>query len=125
MERSWDFTVSQSATNNPGNIGQPSVSVSNLSNGNSVPPVFNIIGQTSPYTKVQIEATSQRSLIPGVIGVRGGTTTTSTVSDAQGRFNVQMNTQNLPSNSQLDIEVSVLDDNGSISDSVDLNLKRQ
>ncbi|MFA5504907.1 MAG: stalk domain-containing protein [Vulcanimicrobiota bacterium] len=123
MRRNWHFTVSQSAVNNPSL--NPSVSISNLTDGARVPAVFNIQGQTSPYTKVKIDATSQRPLIPGIIGLTGRTTTTSTVSDAQGRFNVQMNTSNLPVNSQIDLEVSAIDANGNVTDSVDLNLIRQ
>jgi len=126
MTRNWSFTVSQSASNNdPYNNNNPQVSITNLSNGTSVPAVFNIQGQTSPYTKVKIDATTERQLIPGIIGLKGRTTTTSTVSDAQGRFNVQMNTQNLPSNSQIDLEVSSIDPNGNITDTVDLNVVRQ
>ena len=126
MTRNWSFTVSQSAYNNdPYNNNNPQVSITNLSNGTTVPAVFNIQGQTSPYTKVKIDATTERQLIPGVIGLKGRTTTTSTVSDAQGRFNVQMNTQNLPSNSNIDLEVSSLDSNGNITDTVDLNVVRQ
>ena len=127
MSRNWNFTVSQSANNNnnPYNNSNPQVSVTNLSNGTTVPAVFNIQGQTSPYTKVKIDATTERQLIPGIIGLKGRTTTTSTVSDASGRFNVQMNTQNLPSNSQIDLEVSSIDSNGNVTDSVDLNVIRQ
>ncbi|MCA9779030.1 MAG: hypothetical protein KC800_20015, partial [Candidatus Eremiobacteraeota bacterium] len=126
MTRNWSFTVSQSAYNNdPYNNSNPQVSITNLSNGTTVPAVFNIQGQTSPYTKVKIDATTERALIPGIIGLKGRTTTTSTVSDASGRFNVQMNTQNLPSNSQIDLEVSSIDSNGNITDTVDLNVIRQ
>jgi copper amine oxidase-like protein len=125
MERSWNFTVSQSATNTNQNTNQPSVSVNNLTNGSTVPAVFNIQGQTSPYTKVKIDTTAQRPLIPGIIGLQGRRTTTSTVSDAQGNFNVQLNTQNLPSDSRIDLDVSVMDSSGNISDTVDINLIRQ
>lgn len=123
MTHEWAFTVGQS--NSAGNTSGPSLSVSNLSNGASVPAVFNIQGQTTPYTKVQIDATSERSLIPGVIGIKGRTLKTSTVSDGNGRFNVQLNTSSIPKDSRLDIELSVLDDQGSTSDTVDLNLIRQ
>jgi len=125
MKREWNFRVDSAAVNNPNQAANPTVSVTNLSNGSSVPPVFNIIGQTQPYTKVNIDATSQRNLIPGVVGIRGRTMQRSTVANAQGQFNVQLDTSNLPSDSQLDLEISVLESNGSVSDSVNLNLVRR
>lgn len=133
MQREWNFTVSQSAynnnnnniNNNNNNNNNPTVSISNLSDGSTVPAVFNLQGQTSPYTKVNVNATSQRSLIPGIIGIRGREFRTSTVSDGNGRFDVQLNTAELPANSLLDIEISVLDSSGSVSDTVDLNLTRR
>lgn len=125
MTKQWNFTVSSSATDNNGNQTNPSVSVSNLQDGSTVPQVFNIQGRTTPYTKVVVDAAAQRALIPGVIGIRGREFRTQTVSDAQGNFNVQLDTQDLPSRSRIDIEVSVMNSNGNVSDTVDLNLVRQ
>ena len=122
MKKDWTFEIAQQ---NQAQTSNPTVSISNLSNGTRVPAVFNIQGQTTPYTKVQIDAQSQRALIPGVIGLSGRKMETSTVSDANGRFNVQMNTSNLPSNSNISLDVSVLDSNGQVSDSVELDVIRQ
>lgn len=122
MSQDWTFTVSQSASTG---TGTGAVSVSNLTNGTTVPAVFNVQGQTSPYTKVRIDATAQRALIPGIIGINGGQMSTSTVSDANGRFNVQLNTSSMPANSQIDLEVSSLDANGTVTDRENLRLVRQ
>lgn len=122
LTKSWNFIVD---SNTVGQSGQPTVSVNNLYDGASVPAVFNIQGQTTPYTKVKIGATENRSLIPGVIGIQGRTLQTSTVSDGNGHFDVQLNTSSLPSSSRIDLEVSVLGNNGQVTDSVDYNLIRQ
>lgn len=118
----WNFAVD---TQTASQVQQPTVSVSNLQDGSTVPPVFSIQGQTTPYTKVQIDATSQRALIPGIIGIQGRSVQTSTVSDGNGRFQVQLNTSAIPSESRLDVEVSVMGDDGRVTDSVDLNLIRE
>lgn len=122
LTKNWNFIVDTNAVSQ-GN--RPTVSVNNLYDGASVPAVFNIQGQTTPYTKVKIDATSQRTLIPGIIGLQGRTFQTSTVSDGNGHFNVQLNTSSLPASTRLDVEVSVMGDNGSVTDTVDLNLIRQ
>lgn len=122
MAKSWNFTVSPQAVSD---TQRPSVNVTNLRNGLAVPAVFNIQGQTTPYTKVSIDATTQRQVIPGVLGVRGRTIETSTVSDAAGRFDVQLNTGGLPSDSRIQLEVSVAGNDGQVSDQVELELVRQ
>lgn len=119
MRKTWNFEIAQ------GQVTNPTVSISNLTNGAQVPAVFNVQGQTTPYTKVKVDAQSQRDLIPGVVGLAGRTLETSTVSDANGRFNVQLNTTGLPSRSRVNLEVSVMDDQGSVSDSVELDVIRQ
>lgn len=122
LTKSWNFIVDNNAVSQ-GN--RPTVSVSNLYDGATVPAVFSIQGQTTPYTKVKIDATSQRALIPGIIGITGRTFQTSTVSDGNGNFNVQLNTSEVPADTRLDVEVSVMGNNGNVTDSVELDLIRQ
>ena len=122
LRRDWTFQVANQATSNN---GQASISVSNLNSGMSVPAVFNIQGRTQPYTKVTIKGESSRSLVPGIIGVRGQEFSTTTVSDGQGQFDVQINSNNIPSDSRIDLEVSAVDGSGQVTDTLDMYVKRQ
>ena len=118
LTRDWDFRVE-------GQQLTPTVSVSNLTTGASVPPVFNVEGRTVPNARVQIETTASRSVLSGLIGVRGQTTKTTTRADGTGYYRAQLDTSNLPTESQLDIRVSVVNNDGKIEDSVELDLTRQ
>lgn len=122
LRRDWSFQVANQATSNN---GQASISVSNLNSGMSVPAVFNVQGRTQPYTKVTVKGESSRSLVPGIIGVRGREFSTSTVSDGQGQFNVQIDSNNIPSDSRIDLEVSAVDGSGQVTDTVDMYVRRQ
>ncbi|MGE0494775.1 MAG: copper amine oxidase N-terminal domain-containing protein [Vulcanimicrobiota bacterium] len=122
VHQQWNFYTDNYAYNN---TGVPSLSVSNLSDGTTVPAVFNIQGQTSPYTTVKVQATSQRDLVPGVIGIRGRTFTASTVADAQGRFDIQLDTSSLPTNTQLDLTISPVNNAGVTGNPVELELTRR
>lgn len=119
LTREWNFQVSDVAQN------APYLRVTNLTDGGSVPPVFNVQGQTNPYTTIQVEAQSQRSLIPGVIGVRGRTLRAQTTADANGHFDLQLDTSQLPSQSQLDLTVTPVDSSGRQGQAVELDLTRR
>ena len=122
LRQDWNFQVNNQATSNN---GQASISVSNLNSGMTVPAVFNIQGRTQPYTKVTIKGESSRSLVPGIIGVRGQEFSTTTVSDGQGQFDVQINSNNIPSDSRIDLEVSAVDGSGQVTDTIDMYVRRQ
>ncbi|MCA9792472.1 MAG: copper amine oxidase N-terminal domain-containing protein [Candidatus Eremiobacteraeota bacterium] len=122
VHQQWNFYTDNYAYNN---TGVPSLSVSNLSDGTTVPAVFNVQGQTSPYTTVKVQATSQRDLVPGVIGLKGRTFTASTVADAQGRFDIQLDTSGLPSKTQLDLTISPVNQSGVTGNPVELELTRR
>lgn len=121
IDRSWSFNV----------VGQPQattptqVTVANLSNGSTVPPVFNIQGQTSPYARVQIEAQPQRAIVPGVIGIRGQTMTATTVADANGWYDVQLDTSRLPQNTEIDLAVKSMNPSGQTTSVVELDVVRR
>jgi len=47
------------------------------------------------------------------------------VSDGQGQFNVQIDSNNIPSDSRIDLEVSAVDGSGQVTDTVDMYVRRQ
>lgn len=120
IDRSWSFVVVDQS-----HVNSNQVTVANLSNGASVPPVFNIQGRTEPYSRVQIEAQPQRALVPGIIGIRGQTMTARTIADASGWYDVQLDTSRLPQNTEIDLSVRSLNSAGQTTSSVELDVIRR
>lgn len=131
MSQRWDFSVSPTAYQNQNgypttnNNVVPTVSVTNLNSGGTVPAVFNLQGQTQPYTTVKVEAQSQRDLVPGIIGIRGQTLRAQTVADASGNFNLQLDTRNMPSDADLDLTIIPVSQDGRQGTPVEMDLRKR
>jgi len=115
LSRDWDFSVNgMSGYNNGGAINPyaPYINLSNLNNGSSVGAIFNVQGQTTPFSQVSVTAQSQRNLIPGIIGVQNQVASVSGQADGQGRFNIPVDVSRVPLNTNLNLRISASDTQG-------------
>lgn len=124
ITRDWDFSVYGSGYSST-MPGVPVVSLTNLANGANVPGVFNVQGQTKPYSQVHITAQAQRSLIPGVIGFQDRVASVTRQADAFGRFDIPMDVSQVPINTPLNLEIRASDTEGRTSYPTRLDVTRR
>ena len=134
LSRDWDFSVSSNAFNNGngnwnGNGGfnnfAPSINLTNLNNGATVGPVFNVQGQTTPFSQVSLVAQAERSLIPGVIGVQNQVANLTRQADGQGRFDFQVDASRVPRNTNLELRIQASDNQGRSSNPTQIDVTRR
>lgn len=106
LSKDWNFNV------RPGFSGSLDVNLTNLANGASVGPVFQVQGQTNPYATVDVSVQARTALIPGVLSMAGRPYNVRTTADAQGRFNVQLDASSVQVNTPLNLTVTALDQSG-------------
>lgn len=129
LSRDWDFSVSTTSFNN-GNggfnpYGPMTVNLTNLNNGSSVGPVFNVQGQTTPFSQVSLVAQAERSLIPGVIGMQNQVANITRQADGQGRFDIQVDASRVPINTTLALRVQASDPQGRSSNPTQIDVTRR
>lgn len=132
INRDWTFTVNANNNNNNNNNGNNwnnsnvnNLNVTNLSSGANVSGIFNLQGQTAPYAQVQLVAQSQRSLIPGVIGMQSRVATVNRQADANGRFDMQVDISRVPVNTPVTLDITSTDQSGRASSPVRLDVVRR
>jgi hypothetical protein len=72
----------------PGQGGPIFVTVQYPQSGTTVRGNFNVTGQTVPYANVEVKATNQQAIIPGLINIKTNSVTARGVADANGYFNI-------------------------------------
>ncbi|MBS2035037.1 copper amine oxidase N-terminal domain-containing protein [bacterium] len=115
LSRDWDFTVQNSTGYNQGgaiNPYAPSINLTNLNNGGVVGDMFNVQGQTTPFSQVSLVAQAQRSLIPGIIGVQNQVASVTRQADGQGRFDLPLDLRGVPRNTTLELRIQASDNQG-------------
>jgi len=128
LSRDWDFSVNgTTGYNNGGAINPyaPTINLSNLNNGSSVGAIFNVQGQTTPFSQVSVTAQSQRNLIPGIIGVQNQVASVSGQADAQGRFNLPVDVSRVPLNTNLALRISASDNQGRSANPTQIDVIRR
>ena len=90
----------------------PYINLTNLNNGATVGPVFNIQGQTTPFSQVSVVAEAQRNLIPGIIGVQNQVANVTRQADGQGRFDIPLDVRGVPRNTTLELRIQASDNQG-------------
>lgn len=129
LSRDWNFSVNgNNGFNNGGgnnNAYPPSINLSNLNNGSSVGPVFNVQGQTTPFSQISVIAQSQRNLIPGIIGVQNQVASVNGQADGQGRFNIPVDISRVPMNTNLVLKISARDNQGRTSNPTQIEVTRR
>jgi len=119
-------TVVNNNNNYPNNPNQPPlINLTNMTSGANVPGVFNLQGQTTPYSQVQVTAQAQRSLIPGVIGVQSQVAAVTRQADAFGHFDIQVDVSSVPVNTPISLQISASDQQGRISPATRLDVTRR
>lgn len=106
LSKDWNFNVRQGFT------GSLDVQLTNLTNGASVGPVFQVYGQTNPYATIDVTVQARTALIPGVLSMAGRPYNVRTTADAQGRFGVQLDASSVQANTPLNLTVQALDNAG-------------
>lgn len=132
LSRDWDFSVSTTSYNNNNNgngvfnpYGPMTVNLTNLNNGSTVGPFFNVQGQTAPFSQVSLVAQAERSLIPGVIGVQNQVANITRQADGQGRFDIQVDASRVPRNTNLEIRIQASDSQGRSSNPTQVDVTRR
>lgn len=110
LDRSWTFTIQGGGGGyNPGGGG---LGLTNLANGQSVPPNFNVQGSATPNARVVITGNYDRALIPGVISLPGGAIRNEGDVNGNGHFDVPISLGNLPNGTRVNLTATALDGNG-------------
>lgn len=129
LSRDWDFSVSTTSYNNGGGVFNPGgpmvVNLTNLNNGSSVGSFFNVQGQTAPFSQVSLVAQSQRSLIPGVIGIQNQVANVTRQADGQGRFDIPVDASRVPMNTTLELRIQASDTQGRNSNPTQIDVTRR
>jgi hypothetical protein len=125
LNKDWDFVVNSAYNTNLGNARSIGLTLSNLSNGSNVPGVFNVQGQTKPFSTVTVVAEAQRSLIPGVIGFQNRVASGSRQADAYGRFDIPLDVTSLPMNTPVNLKIDVTDSTGVAGTPTSISVNRR
>lgn len=114
--------IGQLAPGIPGAPGSLFVTVQSPTAGQQVGGDFTVTGMTQPYATVEVRASVQRPLIPGVIGYNAGVVTTEAQADANGNYAVPVHVGRVPKNSSIDLHVQASDAYGHTSQPVEFNI---
>lgn len=118
ISQSWTFVVSGASSNNPN--GQM-LTISNLSNGSLLPPVFNVQGSATPGRQINVVVEYSPNNILEVITGQTRQIKQSTLVGSNGRFDVQIDSSAASSGQTLRITVN----DGGYSPTQVLTVRRQ
>lgn len=127
LNRDWSFTAFNNGAANPYNPGAviPTIALTNISNGASVPAVFSVQGQTKPFATVQVQAEARRDLIPGWISLQNFSRTNTAQADAWGRFSVPIDSTQVPAGTPITLRIQANDQEGRTSQQSILQVTRR
>lgn len=110
LDRNWTFTIQGGGGGyNPGGGG---LGLTNLANGQTVPPNFNVQGYATPNARVVITGNYDRALIPGVISLPGGAIRNEGYVNGSGHFDVPISLGDLPNGTRVNLTATAVDGNG-------------
>ena len=134
MQTGWDRIRADAQLQNAGYYPQPGQAGPVMTSGLNVytptanigvPGNFNVQGQTSPYSTVQVRVQAQNSLLPGVLQLPGQTWTYSAQADASGHFDVPVQAHQVGLNQPLALTITAAPPGGAMSQPVYVNVFRR
>lgn len=104
VNHTWTFTVNSS--DNTGGTTTQALAVSNISNGSTLPPVFNVQGSAQPGRQVNVLVEYSPNNILEVITGQTRQISQSALVGSNGRFDVQIDASTIPSGQSFRITIS-------------------
>lgn len=121
----WAFSIQNQGGGyypGPGYPGGQQLYLTNLANGQGVPPNFNVQGNAPAGSRILVTGRYDRALLPGVISLPGGNIRAEGYAH-NGHFDIPVQLGNLPAGTRVDLTTTAYDGYGRLVGETTVNLR--